>query len=117
VKDLGDPDVAAGLVSRLERLTPEAARRWGTLTPGEMACHLADAARRVFSAPGRPGHATVPLRPLLKFVALYSPVPWPETKIRTRPELDPRLGGTRLHTDYTFGSSGSELEPGPRRVG
>lgn len=95
MKDLGDPHVVADLVSRLERLTPDAVRRWGTLTPGEMLCHLSDAARRVLNASGRAGRGPPRWRPLYKFLALYSPVPWPKGKIKTRPEVDPRVGGTR----------------------
>ncbi len=95
MRNLGDPRVVADLVSRLERVTPDAARRWGTLTPGEMLCHLADASRRILNSAGRKGPAPPPRRPLYKFLALYAPVPWPKGRIKTRPEVDPRLGGTR----------------------
>ena len=95
MKNLGDPRVVADLVSRLERVTPDAVRLWGTLTPGEMLCHLGDAARRILDSAGRKGHARPPRRPVYKLLALYSPLPWPKGRIKTRPEADPRLGGTR----------------------
>lgn len=95
MKTLADPKVVTHLVNRLGMLTPDHARRWGTLTPGEMLCHLGDVARRVLGGSTRRPQGDPPKRPLYKFLALYSPVPWPRGKIKTRPEVDPRLGGTR----------------------
>jgi hypothetical protein len=60
----------------------------------QMICHLADASRmatgalRVTGASGR-------ARPLLmKLVALYLPLPWPQG-ITTSPEIDQLCGGTK----------------------
>ncbi len=59
-----------------------------------MVCHLGDSLRMVM---GRKlvSHATSVLqRTIVKWIALYAPLAWP-AGIRTRPEIDQELGGTR----------------------
>jgi len=41
-KSILDPHVLAELERRLKSLPPQAVRRWGTMTAGEMLCHVAD---------------------------------------------------------------------------
>lgn len=91
MSSIADPRALARLVQRLEALRPETPRRWGTLTPGEMLCHLGDAATSVL---GRPPASDAPLRSVRKWVGLYSPLPWPRG-VQTPPQVDPRAGGTR----------------------
>lgn len=88
---VADSEGLAALVARLEAVRPDAARRWGTMTPGEMLCHLGDAAASVL---GRAGQGPTFRKRLMKWVALYSGLPWPRGA-RTRPEVDPKAGGTR----------------------
>ena len=95
MKTLADARVVADLVERLGRIGPDSERRWGTLTPAEMLCHLGDCSRRVLGGAARPSSSTGKRRPLLKWFALYFPVPWPKGKIRTRAEVDPHDRGTR----------------------
>jgi hypothetical protein len=95
MSSIEDPQTLAELVQRLEALRADAPRRWGTLTPGEMLCHLGDAATRVLARPAEPA---APLRRLRKWVALRSPLPWPRGA-RTAPTIDPRAEGTRP-TDF-----------------
>ncbi len=92
---VGNPNTLARLVTRLRALTPTSARRWGTLTPHEMLCHLGDAADSVLTR-GRGGHAR--RRPLVKWIALYTPLPWPRG-VRTLPSVNPREDGTKP-TDF-----------------
>jgi len=83
------------LVSRLSRLREDSTRKWGTLTPGEMLCHLGDATDGVLghrATPGPPPSGTP--RPLLKWLALYAPLKWPRG-VPTRPGVNPRIDGTR----------------------
>ena len=47
MKAVANPVVLRSLVARLHALRPESGRRWGTLTPDEMLCHLGDAAAMV----------------------------------------------------------------------
>lgn len=95
MKSVANQHCLAELVARLERVSLDSQRRWGTLTPGEMLCHLGDAAESVLGIripPGPP--STNRPRTLFKLLALYSPVPWPKG-VPTRPGVDPRREGTK----------------------
>jgi hypothetical protein len=93
VKTLDQPEVLAELAARLRALKPDTPRRWGTLTPGEMLCHVADATAGPLS-PRNPLAAGRWRVPLLKWAALYPPLPWPRG-IRTHPKVNPRAKGTK----------------------
>ena len=95
LRTIADPETLDELLSRLARLTPESQRRWGTLTPAELLCHLGDAGDAVLRLRVTPGPAPAvkPSR-LLKWLAVWSPVPWPKGA-KTRPGSDPKQLGTR----------------------
>ena len=83
------------LVERLERLTPESTRRWGTMTPAEMLCHVGDAGDSVLGRRIPPGAVPPNQLPLpIKWLMLYSPMPFPRG-VETRPGVNPRKEGTR----------------------
>lgn len=42
MRTVADPEDVRSLKARLEMLRPDSARRWGTMTPQEMLCHLGD---------------------------------------------------------------------------
>ena len=44
-KTLLHPEARAEILRRIEALTPRSERRWGRMTPHQMACHLSDACR------------------------------------------------------------------------
>ncbi len=94
MKTVADPAIARALIQRLCALSPDAPRRWGILTAHEMLCHLGDASDMVLGV--RPRKQPVPARrrPLIKYLALWCPVPWPHG-MRTNPMHDPRAEGTR----------------------
>ena len=90
------------LLRRLRRLRPDTPRRWGRMTAPQMVCHLTDAFRNVLGerpVASRPGRPTLVGRTVLKWVALYAPVPWPRG-VKTRPEADQELGGTPPGRDF-----------------
>ncbi len=94
MSSIGDPEALAQLLDRLGRVTPASVRKWGTLTPAEMLCHLGDAGDSVLGLrvpPGRPASGN-PNR-ILKWIFLYSPVSMPRG-VKTRPGVDPRMEGT-----------------------
>ena len=93
-KTIADPPVRQDLVARLRRLTPDAPRRWGTLTAHEMLCHLGDATAMVLL--DRPRVTPVPKRPrrLRSALGLWSPLRWPHG-LRTSPHYNPHTLGTR----------------------
>ena len=95
MKNIAQEGPRASLVSRLACLTPQSERRWGSLTPGEMLCHLGDTGDSVlgFRIPPGPAPSGNP-RPVLKWLILYSPMPWPKG-VKTRPGVNPHQEGTR----------------------
>ena len=94
MKTVSDSAVLEALVARLKVLQPTSRRRWGTLTPHEMLCHLGDAAAMVLRTRPRIQQLPGRSRPLVKAVALWSPVRWPHGW-RTNPMHDPKAGGTQ----------------------
>ena len=95
MKTIADEKILNSLVERLRQLSPDTPRRWGTLSPGEMLCHLGDANESVLGTriPPGPIPSGAP-RPVLKWFALYTAVPWPKG-VKTRPGVDPKIDGTR----------------------
>ena len=83
------------LIERMGRVAPESTGRWGTLTPGEMFCHLGDACEGAIGKRVPPG--ATPPNPLptpVKFLLLYSPLRFPKG-VETRAGVNPRKEGTR----------------------
>jgi len=94
VKTVADPTVTGSLVARLGNLQPDTPRQWGTLEPHEMLCHLGDALEMVLRTRPRSVEVRVRNRPLIKLAALRGPLRW-WRGIRTNPEHNPRVHGTR----------------------
>ncbi len=88
---IADSVVLQGLVERLGAVRPDSPRQWGTLTAAEMLCHLGDATASVMS---RAGSAPGPSRPIMKWIALRSPLSWPKG-LKTPERVDPKAGGTK----------------------
>lgn len=87
MKSLARGADADELIRRLRALTPESSRRWGRMTVHQMVCHLADAFRMVTGEKVVIEYSSPLARTVVKWVALYAPLPWP-AGIRTSPELD-----------------------------
>lgn len=86
---------ADGVLERLARLRPDSARRWGTMTPQEALCHLADAFGTGLGERSPKPMTVMGLRGAIpKWIALRLPLPWPHG-IRGPAEVDPRRDGTR----------------------
>ncbi len=94
MKTISNPAVLLALTNRLRAVTPESQRRWGSLTPHEMLCHLGDAAEMVLRIRPRETRIPVRRRPIRKWVMLWAPIPWPHGW-KTSPRLNPRVGGTK----------------------
>jgi hypothetical protein len=82
------------LISRIGRLDSSSARVWGTLTPPEMLCHLADSFHAVLGERPNSSVETWLSRTVVKWIALHTSLPWPHG-VPTRPEVDPHRDGTR----------------------
>lgn len=94
MRTVADPGVVQSLKQRLERLRPDAQRRWGTLTPHEMLCHLGDAFEMVLRTRPRKAPITSRSKPFVKAIGLWSPLRWPHG-VQTNPMHNPRAEGTR----------------------
>ena len=94
MRTVADPAVLSQLKDRLATVHPGARRRWGTLTPHEMLCHLGDSTDMVLRARPRAGRVPDRNRPLVRFIGVWAPIPWPHGW-PTNPQLNPQAGGTR----------------------
>jgi hypothetical protein len=94
MKTVADPVVVRSLIERLNALKADSGRRWGTLTPHEMLCHLGDAAAMVLGDRPRTKPVAMRRRMLVKWLFLWLPVPWPHG-VPTNPLHDPRAEGTK----------------------
>jgi hypothetical protein len=74
VKHIADADVLRSLKHRLRALRLDSPRRWGTLTPHEMLCHLGDAVDMVIGVRPRKHPAPHRTRRLVKWIVLWSPM-------------------------------------------
>jgi hypothetical protein len=94
VKTLADDRDRALVLARLRGLRLDSPRRWGRMSVHQMVCHLADNFRMALGERGVES-TFVPLpRGIVKWAALYAPIPWPKG-IPTSPETDQERGGTR----------------------
>jgi hypothetical protein len=93
MKTLANPSDKDEILRRLQVIHPSTPRRWGKMTAHQMICHLSDAFRMFMGQnPVRPVPQPIP-RSLLKYLALWAPVPWPKG-FQAAPELDQQIGGT-----------------------
>jgi hypothetical protein len=98
VKTLANDRDREGILSRLGRLRPENTRVWGRMSAHQAVCHLADSFRVPLGARHtEPMPASALKRALIKWAALYLPVPWPKG-IPTMPENDQFIGGSAPQT-------------------
>jgi len=94
VRTVADPIVLGSLTDRLRALRPGSERRWGTLSPHEMLCHLGDAMAMVLGDRPRGQPVRARHRWVVKGLALWSPIPWPHGW-PTNPMHDPKVDGTQ----------------------
>jgi hypothetical protein len=91
VKTLAQTAEREEIKRRIESVRVDSSRRWGRMSSHQMICHLADSFRRTL---GEKKTTDLPPNKVLKFLALWVPVPWPHG-FKTRPEMDQEVGGTR----------------------
>ncbi|MEQ1886917.1 MAG: DUF1569 domain-containing protein [Bryobacteraceae bacterium] len=91
---LADPATRSLILGRIQRLTPDARRKWGEMTAHQMVCHLTDSYRM---SAGKRTPSPVDnffTRTVMRFVALHTPMRWPPG-IKTVPEADQGKNGTK----------------------
>ncbi|HEX3281665.1 MAG TPA: DUF1569 domain-containing protein [Pyrinomonadaceae bacterium] len=82
------------LRNRLLQLTSESPRRWGKMSAHQMVCHLTDSFKAGTGDKAVSSTGNVLHRSVLKWLALYAPLPWPHG-VPTRPEMNQDIGGTK----------------------
>jgi hypothetical protein len=113
MKTVADSAVLEELLGRLAKVSPETARRWGTLTSHEMLCHLGDAKATVLGTRPRKGSVPLRRRRVIKWLGLWSPIPWPHGW-PTNPAHNPKAEGTR---PSQFESDRARVVGGLRSIG
>ena len=99
MKTIADPAVLEEVVERIRRLTPDSPRQWGTMTPGEMLCHIGDSGEMGLGTREVPvGAGKGFANRLAKWLILGTSIPFPKG-VPTRARLDPRREGTKP-TDF-----------------
>lgn len=105
MKSLLNPKDTEQIIARLQAVRPASPRLWGKMSAQQMVCHLADGFRMYMGLkPVSPARLLYP-RSLLKWIALWAPIPWPKG-FKTVPELDQQAGGT---SPVEFGNDIREL--------
>lgn len=85
VKSLFDADARAGVIARVRRLTADAPRVWGTMTPAAAVTHVADQLRVAFGEIPRRSPSRVLSYWPLNYLAIYV-IPWAKGKGKASPE-------------------------------
>lgn len=91
MKSLHNAECRHEVVGRVQRVRPDTPRTWGKMTAPQMICHLNDAFLGVMGSKPLEIPRGFTLWPVLKYIALYAPMKWPQG-VPTRPEMD-QLGG------------------------
>ena len=82
------------LLQRLKNVRPDSTRRWGRMSAHQMVCHLSDSCRMALGQKAVSDASGLSQRTIVKWMALYAPLPWPGGRILTRPEIEQGIGGT-----------------------
>ena len=94
MKTLSNPGDLAEIKRRIHSLTPGDQRLWGSMTVSGMVCHLTDAFRLgTGETPAAAAKFGIVPAPVIKWVALHSPMKWPPG-VKTIPEVEQGFGGT-----------------------
>jgi uncharacterized protein with PQ loop repeat len=93
-RTLADADCKTEILARVKRLRSDSVRRWGRMNAHQMLCHLIDCNRMALGELVVAAEKTRLPRAFVKWVSLYTPVPWP-AGLPTNPELDQDVGGMR----------------------
>jgi hypothetical protein len=80
-------------LTRLAKVQSNSRGRWGRMSAHQMLCHLSDSFLAVMGQKHVSSATGILQRSVVKWVALYAPIPWPKG-VPTRPEMDQLVGGT-----------------------
>lgn len=109
MKSLAQPDTRAEIIARVHAVRPDSVRKFGVMTASEMIRHCTICLEAALGMHQVSPAETFFMRHVVKYIALYSPGPWPPG-FKTRPEMDARRNGNRP------GEFGSEVATLVQRV-
>jgi hypothetical protein len=81
------------ILSRLRSIRPDRERLWGRMSIHQMVCHLEDSFRMALGQKSCRPDTTWLRRTVVKWFALYAPLPWP-AGVPTSPEIDQEREGS-----------------------
>jgi hypothetical protein len=90
---LDESPVRSAIQQRLALLAPGHTARWGRMNAHQMVCHLSDSFLLPLGRKSAGSSSNALQRTLVKWIALYAPLPWPHG-VPTRPEMEQGVGGT-----------------------
>ncbi|HEU0175995.1 MAG TPA: DUF1569 domain-containing protein [Blastocatellia bacterium] len=93
MKSFLNPTDKKEIFERLSAVRSDSRRRWGRMTSHQMICHLSDSFKFTFGEKDNSSASNLFTRTVVKWIALYAPLPWPRG-VKTRPEMDQETGGT-----------------------
>jgi len=93
MKTLANQSEKEESLRRIALVTPGARARWGKMSAHQMMCHLCDSFRLALGERQASPASGLFQRTVMKFGALYVPLPWPHG-IATRPEMEQGVAGT-----------------------
>jgi hypothetical protein len=93
MKTLSNLKDRSEVLDRLSKVGLDTQPRWGTMSAHQMICHLSDSFRVSLGEKYVSPSSTPFKRTVYKWVALWSPLRWPQG-IKTRPEMDQQQAGT-----------------------
>jgi hypothetical protein len=93
MKSFLNPTDKKEIFERLSNVRSDSRRRWGRMTSHQMICHLSDSFKFTFGEKDNSSASNLFTRTVVKWIALYAPLPWPRG-VKTRPEMDQETGGT-----------------------
>ena len=76
----------AQLLERIARLRPDSPRRWGTMTPSQMICHLEDSLRCAIGITPAEARKTWMSNRVFRRIIIYW-LPWPRGRAKTVKEM------------------------------
>jgi hypothetical protein len=94
VKTLACPHDLTEILRRLRTVRSDSFATWGRMSAHQMICHVADALRMATGEISVSPATGALQRTVVKWVALYLPLPWP-AGISSRPEIDQEALGTK----------------------
>lgn len=95
MKRLSNANDKLEILTRLSHLKEDNQAHWGKMNASQMLCHLSDAFKSVMGERAFEVKHRLVQQTLMKWLALYVPVPWPKGQIKTMPEIDQEIAGTK----------------------